>query len=110
MESEKPNLLPPEASEYLEKQHGVVRKVSTLAKLRCVSSDGPAFFKANRQILYPRSGLDQYAAKLLSALRRSTSDHDTACSISDPANSERPRERVGARKRQLETSETGAAD
>ena len=71
---EKPNFAPPEASAYLEKYWGLRRKPSTLAKLRCVSSDGPVFFKANRQILYPRTGLDQYAASVLSALRRSTSD------------------------------------
>jgi hypothetical protein len=76
--SEKPNLIPSEASEYLERRYGIRRKVATFAKLRCVSSDGPIFFKANRQILYPRSGLDQYAAALLSNLRRSTSDRGEA--------------------------------
>jgi hypothetical protein len=70
----KPNLIPAEASEYLESRWGIKRKPATLAKLRCVSSDGPIFFKANRQILYPRAGLDRYAATLLSSPRRSTSD------------------------------------
>lgn len=76
--AEKPNLLPSEASEYLERSWGIKRKPATLAKLRCVSSNGPVFFKANRQVLYPRSGLDQYAAALLSSLRRSTSDRGEA--------------------------------
>jgi hypothetical protein len=71
---EKPNLVPLEASTYLEQRWGLRRRPATLAKLRCVSSDGPVFFKANRQVLYPRSGLDRYAAALLSNLRRSTSD------------------------------------
>ena len=71
---EKPNLAPPEASAYLEQRWGIRRKPSTLAKLRCVSSDGPAFIKSNRDILYPRRALDEYAATLLSVLRRSTSD------------------------------------
>jgi hypothetical protein len=79
--AEKPNLPPAEASEYLERCWGIKRKPTTLAKLRCVSSDGPIFFKANRQILYPRSGLDEYAAALLSSPRRSTSDGDGAGTI-----------------------------
>ena len=70
----KPNYPPPAACEYLESQWGIKRTPATLAKLRCVSSNGPSFFKANRDILYPRTGLDEYAASLLSALRRSTSD------------------------------------
>ena len=112
---EKPNLLPPEASEYLERQWGIKRKPATLAKLRCVSSDGPIFFKANRQILYPRSGLDEYAAALLSSPRRSTSDRGTAYGSSRLAKSETPpdapapqRGRGNARSRVVKPPEIAA--
>ena len=65
---------PPEACDYLKERHGIRRTPATLAKLRCVSSEGPIFVKANRQVLYPEAGLDDYAASLLSSPRRSTSD------------------------------------
>jgi hypothetical protein len=80
---EKTNFPPPEASEYLKTHWGIKRTPATLAKLRCVSSNGPVFYKANRQILYPRTGLDEYAVSLLSGLRRSTSDR-SGDSISRP--------------------------
>src|SRR5437016_178029 len=73
-EIEHANFPPPEASEYLQTHWGIKRTPATLAKLRCVSSDGPIFLKANRHVLYPRSGLDEFAANLLSKPRRSTSD------------------------------------
>jgi hypothetical protein len=73
--TQKPNLVPTEAAEYLERHWGIKRKPATLAKIRCVSSAGPIFFKVNRQILYPCSGLDEYAAALLSNPRRSTSEY-----------------------------------
>jgi hypothetical protein len=76
--SEKPNLSPAEASEYLLQAHGISRKPATLAKIRCVSSDGPVFIKANRTVLYPRPGLDEYARSLLSPPMRSTSDQEAA--------------------------------
>ncbi len=72
--TEKPNLRPTEASDYLERQWGISRKPSTLAKMRCISSDGPAFLKARRGVLYPREALDQYARRILSGLRHSTSE------------------------------------
>jgi hypothetical protein len=75
---------PPEACDYLKEHHGIRRKPTTLAKLRCVSSDGPIFFRANRQILYPEWGLDEYAASLLSSPRRSTSDR-SADKTSEPS-------------------------
>jgi hypothetical protein len=75
METNDRKYFPPEACDYLKERHGITRKPTTLAKLRCVSSDGPIFLKANRQILYPQWGLDEYAAALLSSPRRSTSDH-----------------------------------
>jgi hypothetical protein len=73
-DKEKPNYPPPEASEYLRNQWGIKRTPATLAKLRSIRSNGPVFLKANRNVLYPRTGLDEYAATLLSTPRRSTSD------------------------------------
>ena len=46
----------------------------TLAKLACVSSEGPPFHKAGRIPLYPRSGLDAWAQGKIGPLLRSTSD------------------------------------
>lgn len=76
MSIHKPNLTPPEASYYLEERWGIRRVVPTLAKMRCVSSTGPVFIKANRGILYPREGLDAYALSLLSAPMHSTSSRN----------------------------------
>ena len=70
----KPNLTPPEASDYLRGQYGIRLAVKTLAKLRCVSSTGPIFVRAGRAILYPQDGLDAYARATVSAPMRSTSD------------------------------------
>ncbi len=78
MSFDKPNLNPREASEYLDANWGIRRAVPTLAKIRCLSSTGPLFIKANRGILYPREGLDAYARSLLSAPMRSTSDRPAA--------------------------------
>jgi hypothetical protein len=57
----------------------------TLAKLACVSSNGPPFRRAGRIPLYPRSGLDAWAQSKIGPLVRSTSD---PTSLTD-ANSER---------------------
>jgi hypothetical protein len=69
----KPYLPPPEACVYLESRHGIKRKPSTLAKLRCIGG-GPRFIKAGRAILYPPSELDEYASSLFSELCASTSE------------------------------------
>lgn len=72
------HLAPPEASVYLKEKWGVRRAVPTLAKLRCVSSEGPEFIKANRQVIYTPESLDAYAKRLLSAPLRSTSEQTAA--------------------------------
>jgi hypothetical protein len=46
----------------------------TLAKLACVSSNGPPFRRAGRIPLYPRSGLDAWAQEKIGPLVRSTSE------------------------------------
>lgn len=48
---------------------------NTLAKLACVSSDGPPFRMAGRIPLYPQSGLDAWARSKIGPLVRSTSEH-----------------------------------
>jgi len=68
-----PRLRRPEASEYLELVHGIVRKPATLAKLASVGG-GPAFQKCGQSPLYPRTELDAWAERLLGPLRASTSD------------------------------------
>lgn len=68
------HLTPPEASAYLKEKWGVRRAVPTLAKLRCVSSEGPEFIKANRQVIYTPESLDAFAKRLLSAPLKSTSE------------------------------------
>ena len=46
----------------------------TLAKLACVSSNGPPFRKAGRVPLYPKSRLDEWAQSKIGPLVRSTSE------------------------------------
>jgi hypothetical protein len=65
-------LPPPEASAYLRDRRGISRTVATLAKIRCIRNDGPEFVRDGHRILYPVSGLNEYAERVLSALRRST--------------------------------------
>ena len=61
------------ASEYLREKYGFGGG-STLAKLACVSSDGPPFRKAGRAVLYTAEALDTWAQAQIGAVRRSTSD------------------------------------
>jgi hypothetical protein len=65
---------PKEACEYLLSEWGIRRRPVTLAKIRCLSSDGPTFVKAGRDVLYSRESLDAFARRLISAPRSSTSD------------------------------------
>lgn len=69
-----PNLRRAEASTYLRQRYGIILATSTLAKIFSTRSDGPPAFKAGRTPLYPRDGLDSWAASRLGELRRSTSD------------------------------------
>ncbi len=62
------------AARYVEETYGFPCSPKTLAKLACVSSDGPPFRKAGRIPLYPKSGLDDWAQSKIGPLVRSTSD------------------------------------
>lgn len=68
-----PNLKRDEASRYLASAYGIEMATATLAKLACISTTGPKFFKAGRRALYPRTELDAWATARLGELRSSTS-------------------------------------
>jgi hypothetical protein len=63
-----------EAAKYVVDTHNVPCSPKTLAKLACVSSDGPPFRLAGRFPLYPVSGLDDWARSKIGPLVRSTSE------------------------------------
>ena len=73
IDREKFKIPPKEASEYLLSEWRISRKPATLAKLRCVSSEGPTFVRAGGAILYSTASLDEFARKLMSAPMTSTS-------------------------------------
>ena len=63
-----------EAAKYVTDTYGIPCSPKTLAKLACVSSDGPPFRKAGPYPLYPTEGLDAWARNKIGPLVRSTSD------------------------------------
>lgn len=67
------NLTPAGLCTMLWEEFGIRRRPSTLAKIRCVSSDGPPFIKVNQAVLYPEEEARAWARSLMSPLRRSTS-------------------------------------
>lgn len=69
----KPRLRRWEASRYLREQHGIELQPTTLAKIACLGSDGPPFFKCGRVPLYPIDELDRWAVARLGPLRTNTS-------------------------------------
>lgn len=62
---------------YLKEKWGIERQPATLAKLACVGG-GPRFELAGRFPLYPEPELDAWARSLLSPLKASTSETDSA--------------------------------
>jgi hypothetical protein len=64
-----------EAANYVTNTYGIPCSPKTLAKLACVSSDGPPFRMAGRTPLYPKPGLDAWAQNKIGPLVRSTSEH-----------------------------------
>lgn len=62
-----------EAALYITATYNIPCSPKTLAKLACVSSDGPAFRKAGRFPLYPVSELDAWARRKVGPLMKSTS-------------------------------------
>jgi hypothetical protein len=63
-----------EAAEYVTKTYGIPCSPKTLAKLACVSSEGPPFRMAGRTPLYPLPNLDAWAQSKIGPLVRSTSE------------------------------------
>lgn len=63
-----------EAAKYVVDQYNVPCSPKTLAKLACISSEGPPFRLAGRFPLYPVSGLDAWAQRKIGPLVRSTSE------------------------------------
>lgn len=62
-----------EAAKYVTDTFGLPCSPRTLAKLACVSSQGPPFRLAGRIPLYPISGLNEWAQSKIGPLVRSTS-------------------------------------
>jgi hypothetical protein len=97
------------ASDYLRETHGLERAPSTLAKLAVIGG-GPVFRRAGRIPLYSPEELDCWAASLLSAPMRSTSESappkqnmsDRCEQIADPCGA--PRQKVTTAK--IERSRT----
>ena len=71
------NLPTKEASVHLKERHGIQRKPSTLAKLRCVGG-GPRFRRDGRLVVYPVLELDTWAREQLSPLVALTAELDSA--------------------------------
>jgi hypothetical protein len=66
------------AAEYIRGKYGIPCAASTLAKIACVSSDGPPFRHSGRFPLYPVSGLDAWAQAKIGPLVRSTAEAQNA--------------------------------
>jgi hypothetical protein len=66
-----------QAAKYVVETYNVPCSPKTLAKLACVSLEGPPFRLAGRYPLYPTSGLDAWAQKKIGPLIRSTSEART---------------------------------
>jgi hypothetical protein len=63
-----------EAAEYVTETYGFPCSPKTLAKIACVSSDGPPFRRAGRIPLYAAADLDAWAESKIGPLVRSTSE------------------------------------
>jgi hypothetical protein len=63
-----------EAAKYVTNTYGFPCSPKTLAKLACVSSEGPAFRMVGRTPLYPIPSLDTWAQSKIGPLVRSTSE------------------------------------
>lgn len=66
-----------EAAKYVVEKHGVPCTQQTLAKIACISSEGPPFRLAGRFPLYPVSGLDAWAIAKIGPLVRSNAEAGT---------------------------------
>ena len=66
------------SSKYLKENWGLDFAPRTLAKIACVSSDGPEMRYVGRIPYYTQTGLDDFAAKILGPVCRCTSDKRVA--------------------------------
>jgi hypothetical protein len=73
-EAKAPLLRRTAAAKYVTDTFGLPCSPKTLAKLACVSSEGPPFHKAGPYPLYPTDGLDAWALKKIGPRVRSTSE------------------------------------
>jgi len=76
-----------DAANYLKEQHGLLTSANALAKIACLSSDGPKFRYYGRYPLYPVSELDLWAAAQLSDLQSSTSTRSAKRALKQRCNS-----------------------
>ena len=67
-----------DAARYVETTFGIPCKAKTLAKLACVSSNGPPFRMVGRIPLYSKLSLDAWARSKIGPLIRSTSEASNA--------------------------------
>ena len=67
-----------DAAKYVREKWGIPCAARTLAKIACVSSDGPEMHYAGRVPLYTPRSLDAWAAKKIGPARYSTSDYRAA--------------------------------
>jgi hypothetical protein len=67
-----------DAAKYVRERWGIPCATRTLAKIACVSSDGPEMYYAGRVPLYTAESLDAWALKKIGPARRSTSDQGEA--------------------------------
>jgi hypothetical protein len=70
-----------DAAKYVRERWGVPCAARTLAKIACISSDGPEMHYAGRIPLYTTESLDAWALKKIGPPRRSTSDHNESVSL-----------------------------
>ena len=83
------DLVPPrylrrrDAAKYLKEVWGIDFAPRTLAKIACTSSDGPAMRYIGRRPYYQQTALDDFAARKLGPVRRSTSDKSRRRSTSE---------------------------
>ena len=82
-----------EAAKYVTDKYGIPCSPKTLAKLACVSSEGPPFRFAGRFPLYPVSGLDAWAQSKIGPLVGLR-----VASPNPPASDENPAARLPGRK------------
>jgi hypothetical protein len=65
-----------DASAYLKDTWGVTFAPKTLAKIACISSDGPEMHYIGRIPYYSQRGLDEFAQNKIGPACRSTSDRE----------------------------------